>query len=83
MAPIIVVSTVAVLVTGVILLFGGPGLRDPLVLIHKVSFIVWVAFTGLHVLGHLTGLPAAWRTRQPDDCSRATVCRRTRRHRRS
>jgi hypothetical protein len=65
-APIILVSTVVVLVTGVVLLFGGPGLRDPLVLIHKVAFIVWVAFTSLHVLGHLTGLPAAWRTPEPD-----------------
>jgi hypothetical protein len=27
--------------------------------IHKVSFIVWLAFTGLHVLGHVTSLPPA------------------------
>lgn len=65
-APIIVVSTVVVLVTGVVLLFGGPELRDPLVLIHKVAFIVWVAFTSLHLLGHLAGLTAAWRTPEPD-----------------
>ena len=61
MAPMIVVTTIAVLVSGVVLLFGGPALRDPLVLIHKVAFIVWVAFTALHILAHLPGLAAAWR----------------------
>jgi hypothetical protein len=65
-APIVVVTTIAVLASGVVLLFGGPALRDPLVLIHKVAFIVWVAFTALHVLGHLPGLTAAWRPVDPD-----------------
>jgi hypothetical protein len=60
MAPMIVVTTIAVLVSGVVLLFGGPALRDPLVLIHKVAFIVWVALTALHILAHLPGLAAAW-----------------------
>jgi hypothetical protein len=66
MAPIIVVTTIAVLGSGVVLLFGGPALRDPLVLIHKVAFIVWGAFTALHVLAHLPGLAAAWRPLDPD-----------------
>jgi hypothetical protein len=66
LAPIIVVTTIAVLVSGVVLLIGGPALRDPLVLIHKVAFIVWVAFTALHILGHLPGLAAAWRPLDPD-----------------
>jgi hypothetical protein len=64
--PIVVVTTIAVLVSGVVLLFGGPALRDPLVLIHKVAFIAWVAFTALHILGHLPGLTAAWRPVDPD-----------------
>jgi hypothetical protein len=45
-----------VFVTGVILLFVGPRHRGSLVSIHKVSFIVWLVFTGLHVLGHLPRL---------------------------
>jgi hypothetical protein len=52
-APIVVLSTIAVFVTGVVLMFEGPAHRHPLLLIHKVSFIVWIAFTALHVLGHL------------------------------
>jgi hypothetical protein len=39
--------------TGVALLLLGRGSRDPLVLIHKVSFFAWLALTALHVLGHL------------------------------
>ena len=46
-----------VFVSGVILLFVGPANRGELVLIHKVSFIVWVFFTSLHVLGHLPHCP--------------------------
>jgi hypothetical protein len=60
-APIIVLSTMIVFVTGVILLFVGPADRGQLVLIHKVSFIVWGVFTALHVLGHLPHLPGSVR----------------------
>ena len=55
-APVVVLSTVVALASGVALLFAGPTARDSLLPIHKVSFIVWGAFTGLHVLGHLPGL---------------------------
>jgi hypothetical protein len=58
-APMVVVSSVAVLASGVWLLLAGPRSRDTVLPIHKVSFIVWLAFMGVHVLGHLTGLPAA------------------------
>jgi hypothetical protein len=56
-APMVILSTVVVLGSGVALLFLGPSARDELLPIHKVSFIVWAAFTGLHVLGHLVELP--------------------------
>lgn len=55
-APVIVLTTVIVFVSGVLLLFDGPAHRDALLLIHKVSFIVWLVFTALHVLGHLPRL---------------------------
>ena len=42
-----------VFVSGVILMFQGRAHRDPMLLIHKVSFIVWVVVFALHVLGHL------------------------------
>ncbi len=52
-APAVVLSTLVVFLSGVILLFQGPSDKGQLVLIHKVSFIVWLALTALHVLGHL------------------------------
>ena len=54
--PVIGVSTVMVFVTGVVLLFNGPAGRSTLVLLHKVSFIVWVVFMAIHVVFHLPNL---------------------------
>jgi hypothetical protein len=53
LAPFVVLLTVAVFATGVLLLILGPSSRQPLALIHKVTFIVWIVVTALHVLGHL------------------------------
>ena len=58
-APIVVLTTVVVFVSGVLLLLIGPSSRSALLPIHKVSFIVWAAFTSLHVLGHLPEVAAA------------------------
>lgn len=60
-APIVVSSTIVVLASGVALLFAGPGSRGALLPIHKLSFIVWVAFTALHVLAHLPTIVRALR----------------------
>jgi hypothetical protein len=60
-APMIVLSTLTVFVSGLVLLFEGPSDRGQVVLIHKASFIVWVVFTSLHVLGHLPAMPASLR----------------------
>jgi hypothetical protein len=62
-APVVVATTVAVLATGVALLFVGPGSSGTLRLLHKVSFIVWVAFMTLHVLGHLPDIQKIFLTR--------------------
>jgi hypothetical protein len=52
LAPLVVLLTVALLGTGVALLFAG---RDsgPLGEAHKICFFVWITFTAIHVLGHL------------------------------
>jgi hypothetical protein len=63
-APIVVLSTVAVLASGVVLLLAGPGSHDPWVLIHKITFFVWVGFMSVHVLGHVRDLPRVFSTRQ-------------------
>lgn len=52
-APIVVLTTLVVFASGVALLFIGPSSRGSLLPIHKVSFIVWVAFMAIHVLAHL------------------------------
>jgi hypothetical protein len=57
--PIVVLTTVVVFATGVVLLFAGPNHRDPWLMLHKVSFIVWVVFMSLHVLGHLPAVGRA------------------------
>jgi hypothetical protein len=55
MAPVLVLLTVTVLASGVVLLFVGPGssARSMVFLIHKASFIAWLALTAFHVLGHM------------------------------
>jgi hypothetical protein len=60
-APMVVLSTLVVLASGVALLFAGPQSRGTLLPIHKISFIVWAAFTGIHLLGHLPSIPKALR----------------------
>ncbi len=59
LAPLVVLSTIVVFASGVALLLIGPSSRQPLLLIHKASFFVWLAATALHVLGHLAELPRA------------------------
>ncbi len=59
LAPLVVISTLVVFVSGVALLLVGPSSRQELLPVHKVSFFVWVSATALHVLGHLAELPRA------------------------
>lgn len=58
-APIVVLATIVVFLTGVLLLLIGPSSRGTLLPLHKISFIVWAVFTSLHVLGHLPEISAA------------------------
>ncbi len=60
-APIVVLSTIGVFATGVVLLVAGPSSRSPFSALHKGSFIIWVAATAIHVLGHLPQLPGSLR----------------------
>ena len=61
LGPFVVLSTLVVFASGVWLLFAGPSSRDAVLPIHKISFIAWLALTGVHVLAHLPALPAALR----------------------
>jgi hypothetical protein len=64
LAPGLLAATVGLFASGVALIVRGPG--SPLVLtLHKASFVVWIAFAGVHVLMHVLHLPrlvrADWR----------------------
>jgi hypothetical protein len=52
LGPVVVLTTVALLATGIALIVVGPG-RGLVLNLHKASFIVWLAALGAHVLGHL------------------------------
>jgi hypothetical protein len=64
LAPVTVVSTVALFATGVALLVLDQT-RGVLVGLHKASFVVWFGATSLHVLTRVWKLPAAFRLRVP------------------
>jgi hypothetical protein len=70
-APVVVLTTIVVFVSGVILLFVGPANRGPLVAMHKASFIVWLVSCGLHALGHLPYMPVSLRAVRRD----TPICR--------
>jgi hypothetical protein len=68
-APMVVISTLVVFISGVVLLFVGPSARATWLPIHKDSFFVWLAFMAVHVVGHLPSIPRVLRaeySRYPD-----------------
>jgi hypothetical protein len=61
LGPVVAASTVALLTTGIVLIVEKPGTGLAL-LLHKASFVVWVAALGAHVLAHLGRLPRVLRS---------------------
>jgi hypothetical protein len=57
LAPVLVLSTVAVLATGIVLVLAGPRHREPWLLLHKASFVVWGPVFGVHVLAYVWRVP--------------------------
>jgi hypothetical protein len=58
LGPIVVLSTLGLLGTGLALIAVGPG-SGFVLLLHKASFVVWLGALGAHVLGHLVRLQRA------------------------
>lgn len=58
LGPVVVLSSLAVLGTGVGLIYVRPG-EGALLLLHKASFVIWFGAMTVHVLGHLF---QAWRS---------------------
>jgi hypothetical protein len=53
LGPFVVLLTVALFASGIALLFVGTGLRSNLLLLHKVSFVLWFVAMAVHVLSHI------------------------------
>lgn len=68
-APMVVISTVAVFATGVVLMIEGPSARGTLSELHKLCFIAWIAFSALHVIGHIGEIPGALNRRYENSLS--------------
>ncbi len=61
LAPVLVVSTLAVVGTGMALLIVGPAARGALIEWHKASFYVWFAVTTVHVVFYIWRVPGLLR----------------------
>jgi hypothetical protein len=71
-APVVVLSTITLLATGLLLLGLGEA-AGPLLALHQASFAVWLGATGVHVLAHLAKLPRLLRARVPGAALRGAV----------
>lgn len=57
LAPLLVLSTVSVLGTGIALVLLGPHHVGPMLLLHKASFVVWAPAFAVHVLAYVWRVP--------------------------
>ena len=66
LGPVVIVTSLAVLGTGLGLLAVKPGHVGLLLLAHKASFILWIGAMTIHVLGHLREAAlASWQEVRP------------------
>ncbi len=56
LGPFVILTSLAVLGTGVALAFSGPG-NGPWLFAHKASFVLWFGCMSVHVLAHVWRLP--------------------------
>jgi hypothetical protein len=77
--PLVILTSLLVIGTGLGLLAVHPGHGGLLLLAHKASFILWIGFTTIHVLGHLReAAVASWHEVRPepgDPAARRRVAR--------
>ena len=55
LGPFVVLSTIALLGTGVALIFLGPQRSDLMLTLHQTAFWIWVVLMTVHVVGHIVG----------------------------
>lgn len=79
LGPVVILSTLAVLGTGLGLIAVGPDHGQPLLTLHTASFVVWFVTMSLHVLGHaLDGVRTTWRELRDPRAASAVRQRRVR-----
>ena len=79
LGPIVILSSLAVLGTGIGLILAGPEHREPMLTLHQASFIVWLGAMTVHVLGHLVEASSTtWRELRDPAATAATRRRRWR-----
>jgi len=75
LGPVVAVTTLSLLASGIALLFVPTSSRGPLLLLHKASFVLWFAAMVVHVLGHIRDTarlaPRDWMKRTQADISGA------------
>jgi hypothetical protein len=57
LAPILVALTVVVLASGVALVISGTRNGNPLMFVHKASFILWLIVAAIHILYYVVRVP--------------------------
>jgi hypothetical protein len=57
LGPVVLLLTVCVFGSGVLLAVAGPSGRQPWLLYHKASFILWFGAMAIHVLAYVSRLP--------------------------
>jgi hypothetical protein len=57
LAPVVIVSTLAVAGSGFALLVAGPAAHGPFVALHVVSFLVWMPAIAIHTIAHFLEVP--------------------------
>jgi hypothetical protein len=79
LGPLVILTSLTVVGTGLGLLAEHPGDGGLLLLAHKASFIAWIAVTSIHVLGHLFDAARdSWQEIRPEAGDRAARRRTTR-----
>ncbi len=66
LGPPLILSTIALMVSGVGLVYTNPARPGFFLNLHQVSFVVWVGLIGIHFLAHLRhALSQSWRELRP------------------
>lgn len=55
LGPFVIVSSLALLGTGITLIFLGPQHSDLMLTLHQTAFWIWVVLMTVHIIGHIAG----------------------------